>query len=46
MLETYIEDSADIWQGKLDKVPAHIIGCTIGTHVGTGALGVAFFASK
>ncbi len=46
MLEKYINDSSSIWINKLESIPTHIIGCTIGTHVGPGAFGVAFFAEK
>lgn len=38
----YIEDSAEIFEGRKD-VPAYILGSTIGTHVGPGVFGVAFF---
>lgn len=43
LLVKYIEDSADIWQGKTDSVPKHSVGAVIGTHAGPNAIGVAFF---
>lgn len=43
VLNKYVEDSAHLWEGHTDKVPAYMIGSTIGTHVGPGAIGVAFF---
>ena len=43
MLNKYVEDSAHLWKGYTEKVPEYMIGCTIGTHVGPGAVGVAFF---
>lgn len=43
LLVKYIEDSADIWQGKTDRVPKHSVGAVIGTHAGPNAIGVAFF---
>ncbi|MBQ7880985.1 MAG: DegV family protein [Clostridia bacterium] len=43
LLKKYVIDSAHLWEGKTDNVPAYIIGSTIGTHVGPGAIGVAFF---
>ncbi len=42
-LQKYIEDSKHIWEGKTNNVPAYILGGTIGTHIGPGAAGVAFF---
>ena len=38
----YIESSAELWEGHSD-VPAYIVGSTIGTHIGPGAFGLAFF---
>ncbi|MBQ7293332.1 MAG: DegV family protein [Clostridia bacterium] len=43
LLKKYVADSAKLWEGNTDEVPAYMIGCTIGTHVGPGAIGVAFF---
>lgn len=43
LLKKYVEDSAHLWKDHTDNVPAYIIGSTIGTHVGPGAVGVAFF---
>ena len=43
MLKKYIEDSAHLWQGKAENLPVLEIGATIGTHVGPGAIAVAFF---
>lgn len=43
MLNKYIEDSRSIWHGKTEEVPSYMIGSTIGTHIGPGAIGVAFF---
>lgn len=42
-LEKYINDSACLWEGHTDNIPFYPIGTTIGTHVGPGAIGVAFF---
>ena len=46
VLKKYIEDSAHLWQEHREKVPAYCIGCTIGTHVGPNAVGVAFFSKN
>lgn len=43
LLKKYVEDSSHLWKNSTDNIPAYIIGCTIGTHVGPGAIGVAFF---
>ena len=43
MLQKYINDSASLWEGHTDKIPSYILGGTIGTHIGPGAIGVAFF---
>ena len=43
LLQKYIADSAQLWEGHTDRLPISTIGCTIGTHVGPGAVAVAFF---
>ena len=43
MLMKYIEDSRHLWQGNTDEVRYTTIGSVIGTHVGPGAVAVAFF---
>lgn len=43
VLKKYVQDSQHLWAGQTDDVPAYLIGSTIGTHVGPGAVGVAFF---
>ena len=43
MLNKYIEDSVDIWQGNADELATTAIGSVIGTHAGPGAVAVAFF---
>ncbi len=42
-LDKYIEDSAALWIGQTDVIPKYQLGATIGTHVGPGAIGFAFF---
>ena len=46
VLDKYIKDSSALWADHVDDVPAYIVGSTIGTHVGPGAVGVAFFANE
>lgn len=44
LLRKYIADNADVWQTAVSELPVSIIGSTIGTHVGPGAIAVAYFA--
>ena len=43
LLQKYIADSAALWEGHTDALPTGTVGGTIGTHVGPGAIAVAFF---
>lgn len=43
LLQRYIADSRQLWEGKVDTLPISTVGATIGTHVGPGAIVVAFF---
>ena len=43
LLQKYIADSADLWEGQTDRLPIASVGCTIGTHAGPGAIAVCFF---
>ncbi|MCM1545483.1 MAG: DegV family protein [Clostridiales bacterium] len=45
-LKSYVEDSRELWADETDALPAYMIGSTIGTHIGAGAIGVAFFGKK
>lgn len=45
LLKKYIEDSKDLYEG-IKNLQISTIGCTIGTHVGPGAIGVGFFAKE
>ncbi len=45
VLKKYLEDSKSLWEGKTDNVPIYMVGSTIGTHIGPGAIAVAFFAN-
>lgn len=45
LLKRYVEDSRGLWESETDSLPAYMIGSTIGTHIGPGAIGVAFFAA-
>ena len=43
LLLKYIEDSRHIWEGNVKEVRYTSVGSVIGTHVGPGAVVVAFF---
>lgn len=43
LLQKYIADSAALWSEHVDELPLGTVGGTIGTHVGPGAIAVAFF---
>lgn len=43
LLKKYIEDSRYIWENNLDEVRYTTVGSVIGTHLGPGAIVVAFF---
>lgn len=44
LLLKYMEDSSDLWKNDVDKLDYCVIGSVIGTHVGPGAIAVAFFS--
>ena len=46
LLLKYIEDSRHIWEDNLKKVRYTTVGSVIGTHLGPGAVVVAFFKNQ
>ena len=46
LLKGYIENSRQLFEGHRDALPVTMIGSTISTHAGPGAIAVAFFAGK
>lgn len=46
MLKKYIQDNKQLWKDSADNLPIGTVGGTIGTHVGPGALAVAFFSKN
>lgn len=46
LLQSFIADSADAWEGCERPLPQTVVGSAIGTHVGPGAVAVAFFANE
>lgn len=43
LLKTYIDDSENLWKGNVSDLSISTIGSVVGTHVGPGAIAVAFF---
>lgn len=46
MLNKYVEDSRVLWEGNRDRLLRLVIGPTIGTHAGPGAVAIGFFAKQ
>lgn len=46
LLQKYIEDSKAIWETGTEQLRTTMIGSVIGTHVGPGAIAVAFFRKR
>lgn len=45
LLQKYIADHEALWKHAVDSLETSSVGGTIGTHVGPGAIGVAFFSA-
>lgn len=45
LLQKYITDHEAFWKSSVDALETSSVGGTIGTHVGPGAIGVAFFSA-
>lgn len=43
LLQKYIADSSVLWKGNIEELRTTVVGSVIGTHVGPGAVAVAFF---
>ena len=46
MLKKYIQDSTALWVDAREELPYAVVGSVVGTHVGPGAVAVAFFAAE
>lgn len=46
LLQKYIVDSAELWEGNCEQLRYALIGSVVGTHVGPGAVAVAFFSRQ
>ena len=44
LLRKYMADSAHLYQDYAGELPISTIGSTIGTHVGPGAIALAYFS--
>lgn len=42
-VEKFIQENSELWGGHTSEVEFHMLGSTIGTHIGTGAIAVAYF---
>lgn len=46
LLKGYVDNSRALWEEHWDSLPVTMIGSTISTHAGPGAIAVAFFADR
>lgn len=46
LLRKYIADSASLWEGHVAELSSTVVGSVVGTHVGPGAVAVAFFSGE
>lgn len=44
LLQKYVADSEYLWKEEVEELPITLIGSTVGTHAGPGAVAVAFFS--
>ena len=43
LLKKYIADSSALWEGNVSELPVTVVGSSVGTHAGPGAVAVAYF---
>lgn len=46
LIQKYAADNASLWENETDHLPIEVVGGTIGTHAGPGAIAVAFIAKE
>lgn len=46
LLQKYIADSAQLWEGRVKALRYTCVGSVVGTHAGPGAIAVAFFKDQ
>ena len=44
LLQKYLRDSREVWEGKVEDLPVVSMGSTVGTHAGPGAIALAYFS--
>ena len=44
--QKYIDDHESFWKGIVERPVPASVGGAIGTHIGQGAIGIAFFAAS
>lgn len=44
VIQKYIDDHENLWKGIVERPTPASVGGAIGTHIGPGAIGIAFFA--
>ena len=44
IIQKYIDDHENLWKGIVERPVPASVGGAIGTHIGPGAIGIAFFA--
>lgn len=45
VIQKYIDDHENLWKGIVERPVPASVGGAIGTHIGPGAIGIAFFAA-
>ena len=43
LVQKYVKDNEHVWKPYTDKLEIRVVGSTIGTHAGPGAIAVAYF---
>ena len=46
LLQKYIEDSAELWQGNIEELHTTAVSSVVGTHTGPGVVAAAFFKAQ
>lgn len=46
LLQKYIQTHSDLWENQAETLPISMIGSTIGTHIGPGAIVVSYFSKE
>ena len=46
IIQKYIDDHENLWKGIVERPVPASVGGAIGTHIGPGAIGIAFFAAS